>query len=454
MYHIIFLSPHSDPQASLGEPDSGGQCIYEHELALALSSQPDFKVTTFCRQTFQRPDISDVNNSYRIVRIHCGREPVIPKEIIEGVLDEFVDNVEKYLQSQDQTQTFIVHGHYWDGAYAAMSLKSRWKAKLPFIWTPHSLGSLKRRNFLGAENEFSYNFIPRQTWESYAMHIADQVIVSSEEEKQVVINDYSVHAEKIYVLAPGVDIQHLQRIDQNLARKSQDLPTDGKILLALGRMVPTKGYHRSILAFASLLQKYKEPVYFVIIAGSAHPTSVEEKSYLEKLKTMIAEHHLEGKVLLRSAVPHEQVQEVFSAADIFLMSSEYEPFGLVTIEAMGMGLPVVAENSGGSVSIITHNRTGILTDFKDPERVASYLLPLLKDTELYDKISARGQRHIKRTYDWSQKSSDFAQQYRKISRYSPVEHFQEIIEQNHFLQQHFRACYKTSFRHERQQIRA
>src|SRR5438552_3378937 len=131
MFHVIFLSPHSDPEAQMGELDSGGQCIYEHQLALALSGQPEFKVTTFCRQTFHRPDESTINNSYRIVRIHCGEPKPIRKEEIEKELEEFVTKVSTYLQELPDSDNLILHGHYWDGGYAALSLKSRWPQKLP-----------------------------------------------------------------------------------------------------------------------------------------------------------------------------------------------------------------------------------------------------------------------------------------------------------------------------------
>jgi hypothetical protein len=114
MYHIVFLSPHSDPQAKLGELDSGGQCIYEHQLALALSTLPEFRVTTYCRQTGKRPDESVVNNSYTVRRVHCGEPGVIPKEELERELDEFVDKVEQELQSFNPDDQIILHTHYWD----------------------------------------------------------------------------------------------------------------------------------------------------------------------------------------------------------------------------------------------------------------------------------------------------------------------------------------------------
>jgi D-inositol-3-phosphate glycosyltransferase len=277
MFHIIFLSPHSDPQAEMGELDSGGQCIYEHQLALALSEQPEFRVTTFCRQTGKRPDESIVNNSYKIIRIHSGEQKPVRKEELEREMDEFVTKVSTYLTEYERSDTIILHGHYWDGGYAALGLKSRWKYKLPFVWTPHSLGSLKRRKFMGIEHELFYQFVPRQCWESYSMHIADRVVLSTQKEKQSVLDDYGIDEQKIVITPPGVDIQSLQKIDQQEAREKWRLPTDGKIILSIGRMVRNKAYHLGILAFEELLKKFHEPVYLAIFGGSQH-SSVDEVS--------------------------------------------------------------------------------------------------------------------------------------------------------------------------------
>jgi 1,4-alpha-glucan branching enzyme len=159
--------------------------------------------------------------------------------------------------------------------------------------------------------------------------------------------------------------------------------------------------------------------------------------YRHELQQLIRERNLLSRVFLYPAVAHEQINEVFSAGDLFLMSSMYEPFGIVTIEAMAMGLPVVAANSGGSVNIITHNQTGILTDFQDPHRVATYLFSLLRDEDTYERIAKAALRQAKRNYDWTEKSAQFAAQYRQISRREESEFFQKVIKHNYFLQQHF-----------------
>jgi glycosyltransferase involved in cell wall biosynthesis len=437
MLHVIFLSPHCDPEAELGEPDSGGQCIYEHQLATAIAGIPDFKVTTFCRQTFKRPDISSVNNSYSIMRIKCGPEIDIPKEELEPFLPEFSRNVFNQLSLLPAEDVIIAHSHYWDGGYAGLFLKTLVQHKLPMVWTPHSLGSTKRRKFVGDEHEFHYNFIPRLTWESYTTNLADAVIVSTEKEKDELLYNYAVDPNKVQVVPPGVEFSTLNKKPQKKMRQKYRLPEKGTILLCLGRMVPAKGYHHAISSLAELKKTYREPVYLALFGGSTHPTAKEEIEYRQFLETKVKELGLESDVMFRPSVPHDQVHEVFSCADIFLMSSEHEPFGLVTIEAMAMKLPVIAANSGGSLNLIIHNQRGILVNFHQHQRVAAYILSLIKDSDLYQKITEAGYKFVKREFDWYQKSARFCQIYRQISRFSASEEFQQRIKDTFFLRHYF-----------------
>jgi glycosyltransferase involved in cell wall biosynthesis len=437
MLHVIFLSPHSDPEAELGEPDSGGQCIYEHQLATAISGLPDFKVTTFCRQTMKRPDVSLVNNSYSIIRISCGPDTVVPKEELEPFLPEFSRKVLDQLSLLPSDDVVIAHAHYWDGGYAALYLKTLVPHKLPLVWTPHSLGSTKRRKFVGEGNEFHYNFIPRQTWENYTTTLADAVIVSTEKEKDELLYNYAVDPNKVQVVPPGIEFTTLHKKSQKKMRHKYHLPESGTLLLCLGRIVPAKGYHHALEALAEFKKNYQEPVFLAVFGGSTHPTAKEEMDYRAFLESKVEEYGLKSSVFFRPSVSHEKVHEVFSAGDIYLMTSEHEPFGLVTIEAMAMKLPVIAANSGGSLNLIIHNQRGILVNYSQPQRVASYILSLIKDADLYSKITEAGYKFVKRDFDWYQKSARFAQVYRQVSRYSPDEEFQQRVKDTFFLRHYF-----------------
>ncbi|HEX7017477.1 MAG TPA: glycosyltransferase [Patescibacteria group bacterium] len=450
MLHLVFLSPHSDPQATLGEPDSGGQCVYQHQLALALTQYPDLQVTTFCRQTYQRPAISQLNDRYRIVRLEIGDKEYVPKEIMERHIPEFAQKVHAYLKKNFPQEGAILHAHYWDGGRTALELKHLDSGRYGLIWTPHSLGALKRRKFVGEHMEAMYNFIPRVCWENYTALTARKVIVSSTIEKNDLMELYAVPARKIEVIAPGVDFSHLKMADRLTARRQLQLPESGNILLCLGRQVPSKGYHHAIKALRVVKEKLEEPVYLVIAGGSEQPSTPVEIQYRRQLTNLIKELNVQDNVVFFPAAPHDQVHYLFNAADIFLMPSEHEPFGIVTIESMAVRRPVVAANAGGPAEIITHNQTGCLVDFDQPVQAAKYILSLLKDSRFTQRIVNNAYHYVRQEYSWPARAEEFAHIYRQVAQGRRSNLFAHWTHNNYFLQQAFTPSPSSSPRHSQQ----
>ncbi|HYD34984.1 MAG TPA: glycosyltransferase [Vitreimonas sp.] len=424
------MSPHSDPEAHLGEPDSGGQCIYEQQLGKALTRQfDDIDVTIFCRDTKRRPRHTWLSDRCQVIRIECGATDYIPKEHIEAALPKFVHQVVRFLPFQESV---VVHGHYWDGGKASLQLKRLLPKPMPLVWTPHSLGSLKRQNFKGLNHEVEYNFIPRITWENYTAFSAESVIVSSVQEKKVLTDEYLLKPTKVEIIPPGIDLEQLQPINQRDARQKYHLPEDGKVILCLGRMTPAKGYEHAIHGLASLLQKYTEPVYLVICGGSADNQTLEEKKYYDSLVEIVKDLRLQKQVIFLSAVPHDEINELYSAADIFVLPSEHEPFGLVALEAMACGVPLVAANTGGLASSLQHNLHACLVNIHNSERLSYYFLSLLKDTQFRHKLIRNGQNLVKESYGWDARATEFAQVYRQVlSKPSPF--FHTWVNNNYFL---------------------
>lgn len=410
MLDVLFLSPHCDPQADLGEPDAGGQCVYEHELALALSRHPDVRVTTLCRDTGRREATTVVNDRYTIHRISCGPAGFVRKEEIEAHLHEFADKASSSIQ--DPTQV-LLHAHYWDGGKTALLLLSRYDHPIPLVWTPHSLGTTKRRSFCGEKHEKTYNFIPRITWESYTLFASDRVIVSSQQEKEELIRDYCLAKDCTHILPPGIDVNRLERIPQDTARERLNIPIDGKVLLCFGRLTPFKGFHHAIRAFEQLKKSYTSPVVLVICGGSKDGGTKEEQQYKQELMRLATELGVADSVLFRPAVSYTDVNVVYSSADVLIVPSEHEPFGLIVLEAMAFGLPVVASSTAGSSHVITHNESGALVDVQHPERIAGYVRAFLKDQDLYEKVVTNARERVREEFSWEQRGKLYLEIYTK-----------------------------------------
>ena len=392
---IINISAHCDPQASMEEPDAGGQCVYQHSLALELSKYSGIKVKTYCRQTGKRPDVTQVNDNYSIHRVQCGPSGFIPKEDIEPFLPEFVHKIKAELPQHK----VVLYAHYWEGGKSALLLKAATSRPLPLVFTPHSLGSLKRDNFRGKENEMMYHFIPRLTWENYTLHISDHIIVSSENERNTLKDDYAVDPEKVSIISPGLSLDSLKPISQPQARLDLGIVSNGKVILCLGRMVATKGFHLALKAFAHLKQDYVEPLTLAIVGGSEKATP-ESKSYFKRLQSLAKRMNLTSHVQFLPAVKKKDVNVAYSASDIFWLPSLREPFGLTGLEAMAMYRPVVANNSDGPKAYIQSGYSGLLASIKRPEKFANATTKLLQDTNLYRRIQKNAHSHVEESYSW------------------------------------------------------
>lgn len=430
--HVAFLSPHSDPEANLGEPDSGGQCVYEYQLAHALSQLQDTKVTIYCRKNHPRKKDTIVSNNFMIRRVECGGTNFIPKENIEPYVTEMSEVV--YKELREMSGETVLHGHYWDGGKLGLHLLAKNNSVLPFIYTPHSLGTAKRKKFQGRNNEKFYNFIPRLTWENYSIFAANKIIVSTDQEKETMIEQYCVMPYKIRVLPPGINFSNFKPGDKKALRKKLHLPLNAKLLLCLGRMSRFKGYQHAIRALKVLQKKYTDPLYLIICGGAKtnDPLS-EDYQYLQELQNLAIDLGLEKNVIFKYALPYDRVNEMYNASDIKIISAEHEPFGLTVLEAMACKLPVVATNNGGPSSIINHNETGILVDIFDYENVANYIYSLLKDSNLYQKISENAYQYVRSEYSWEARAQRFKHIYESTME-DYDRWFHENYKQNYFLQ--------------------
>lgn len=400
IHRILFVSPHSDPLGRIGDPDTGGQCVYERELARALAAiAPDIAVDVFTRWYGAKPREERISDRAIVYRIPCGGDGFIRKEDLGPVLSEFVANAQA--KARDLGARYdLVHGHYWDGGSAGLALARAYGA--PFIFTSHSLGKLKQRDL---PDEALYHYETRIPAEMEAMSQARLVIALSTVEEGYIRDLYGLAAAHVAVVPGGVDTTFFSpRGDPQALREALEMArADELLVLALGRLDPRKGFPYLVAAAPEVIRRVEAAgckARFFISAGGGEPLTEEENAERQRIVMGVAASGRPDCFTLVSKLDLSRVPEYYTAADVFVTPSPYEPFGLVVIEAMACGAPVIATNQGGPPEIISEGQDGYLVHPSNTALLAERIASLLLDDATRAQFRRRAREKAVSVYSW------------------------------------------------------
>ncbi len=382
------MTPHGDPLGKIGEPDIGGQCVYVRELSARLAVL-GAKVTALTRDRGNgKAHSEEISPGAKVIRIPCGPSGFIPKENLLPYLGEFAARARSYLGGAK-----VLHSHYWDGGYVAAMLRNGrfW------VHTPHSLGKLKQASL---PDKGRYRYAERIKIETEIYSECDRVIALTRKEKEDLTSLYGVPGEKIIVIPPGVDTHRFRPPgDKEKLKRLLGLPHKRPAVFSLGRLDERKGFDLYFHAAATVIKKTRghEPI-FVLSAGAGHPDEEEERAKLERL---IESLDIGKWVRWLKVLPEETLTLYYGAADVFVLPSRYEPFGIVMLEAMACGLPVVATVFGGPAEVIVNGVDGILVDPTDIDAMAEAILELLSDPEKRKSMGEKARARVVSRYSWT-----------------------------------------------------
>ena len=397
---ICFLSPHSDPLGRIGDPDTGGQCVYERELARAFTQlAPDILVDVYTRWYQPKPRHEVISERAEVIRIPCGGDDFIRKEDLGPYLPDFVEGVRAYATEHGREYD-IIHGHYWDGGAASLLMLESWH--LPFVFTSHSLGKVKQRDL---PDEDIYHYSVRIPREIEAMRRAQMVIALSRIELGYLTGLYGVPTGKVEIVPGGVDVDFFSPWGEPHALRAElGIPgNEDYVVLALGRLDPRKGFPYLIQAAPEVVRRVREAgrsVRFFISAGGREPLSPEEQAEQRRIDAAVAAAGIEEHLTLVSKLDLRKVPQYYSAADVFVVPSPYEPFGLVIIEAMACGAPVVATDQGGPVEIISEGVDGFLAHPQKTALLAERISDILLDDGKRAGMREAAREKAVSTYSW------------------------------------------------------
>jgi mannosylfructose-phosphate synthase len=386
-------------EPEFGKPDTGGQVVYVLELSRCLARM-GYRVDILTRRFEGQRAREPVSDRVQILRFPCGGREFIPKETLCDSIPEWVTNVDHHVKSRKLRYAFI-DSHYWDAGLGGQALANR--LGIPHIHTPHSIGAWKRDNMDGdaEELERKYNFRRRIREEKVIYDECDVLLATTPQQREILTNgEYDVPAEKIAVIPPGYDDTRFFPV--SLATRQalkQELGMEGKFVLALGRIAKNKGYDLLIAAMATVLKRVSD-ARLLLAVGSTEPTE-DERRQVDQLREIAAGLGIRDHVIFRDYIPDEQLADYYRAADVFALSSRYEPFGMTAVEAMACGTPTVVTTEGGLWEQVTWGLEALYENPFEPEAFGHAIAAILKRPRVAQQLAKFGTQKARSRFTWT-----------------------------------------------------
>lgn len=413
---IMMISTHGYVSANpeLGMRDTGGQVVYVLELSKSLARM-GYHVDILTRRFENQPREERVAERVRILRFPCGDTEFIPKEILCDCIPEWITNVIRFIEGKRLRYSFI-NSHYWDAGLAGQSIANHFD--IPHVHTPHSIGSWKRDNMPSdpEELELKYNFRKRIREEKIIYDECDVMVATTPVQRHILEKgEYDVAADKIRLLPPGYDDLRFFPVSkaQKMALK-HEYGYEGRIVLALGRMSANKGYDLLIRSMPVVFDRIKN-AKLLLAPGSPEPDD-QEKKQVVALQTLVDKLDIADRVIIRSYIPDEDLENHYRIADVFALSSRYEPFGMTAVEAMACGTPTVITTQGGLWEQVEWGREALYADPFDPEAFGHAICTILHLPRVAEQLAKFGPQKARSRFTWM----GIAQQAVRILKDLPI----------------------------------
>ncbi len=379
---VSMISFHTCPLAQQEGKETGGMNVYVYELSRQLSRQ-GIAVDVFTRsQDSHQPHVVQVDPLFRVIHVPAGPESPVPKKQLMQYLPEFVANYHKFVAEQG-VQYDVMHCHYYLSGLIGIEIQKT--TPLPLIMTFHTLALMKN---LVARDELELEERPRIDAEFELVRVADAIIAPSESDQRYLQYLLEADLDRVVVIPPGVDLENFKPIDQREARAHLGMDPDELLILFCGRIEPLKGIDMLLYATKIMIEQNPDMrVGLTIIGGNVSQPPSQWSKELQKLEEL--RHLLRLAPLVRFAgqQPQEVLPYYYNAADVAVMPSHYESFGMAAAEAMACGTPIITTNATGISTLIDGRHDLLITSVNNPLLLASQMGRLLMDRAQHDQIS-------------------------------------------------------------------
>ncbi len=404
---VALISEHASPLATLGGVDSGGQNVYVGQVARRLAER-GWEVDVFTRR--DRADLPTVVGwceNARVVHVPAGPAEAVRKEDLLPFMGEFAAWMLRFTRRR-RVAYDVIHANFFMSALVAAEIKEA--TGTPFVVTFHALGRVRRR-YQGGSDAFPEE---RLAIEERAVAEADRVIAECPQDETDLIEMYGAEPSRLVTIPCGFDPSEFWPIAKPTARAVLGLDPDEPILLQLGRMVPRKGVDNVIRGLARLRKRQGIAARLLVVGGESREPDPVQTPEIGRLQRIARQEGVNDAVTFVGSRRGTSCSDYYAAADVFVTTPWYEPFGITPVEAMACGTPVIGSNVGGIKTTIDDGRTGYLVPPKDPDALAGRLADLLRDPARLRAFGRAAVRRANRCFTWDRVTDAIAELYEEV----------------------------------------
>nr|WP_295926714.1 glycosyltransferase family 1 protein [uncultured Dyadobacter sp.] len=402
---IAFISEHASPLAVLGGVDSGGQNVYVAELCKSLA-RLGYLIDIFTRKDSEDlPEIVSWLPGIRVVHVEAGPAAEVPKEQLLGFMDEFGRNMIRFI-GQFQMDYELIHANFFMSGLVASRVKQR--LGIPYVITFHALGKIRRIH----QKERDAFPEERLDIEQMIVDDSDYIIAECPQDKQDLIEHYCADPSRITIIPCGFSAEEFHPMVKAAARKQLGLAKDELVLLQLGRVVPRKGIDNVIRSLAYLRDVPR--LRLLVVGGSDEVPDFEKDQEFRRLRAIAEAEGVLAQVEFTGRRNRQQLKQYYQAADFFISTPWYEPFGITPLEAMACGTPVIGSAVGGIKYTVKDGETGFLVPPHDPQALARAVREGIACPDRYKALCRNALKRVNAHFTWSYVAEKADQLYHRI----------------------------------------
>jgi D-inositol-3-phosphate glycosyltransferase len=392
---ILMLSVHTSPMAALGGKKTGGMNVYVKNVAQEMARRGiHVDVVTRAASDEQVGAVLEPVPNARVIYLPCGPADFLPPDLIYLHLNEFRDALLDF-SAQNRLKYDAIYSHYWLSGWVAVQLRRKWGTPVAQMF--HTLGRMKQRIADRPTPEVE----ARIRGETEIMAHADRIIAATPAERSQMLMLYRADRRKIDIVPPGVDVKHFSPGDMQTSRQAVGWSLDNYHLLFVGRIEPLKRVDNIFEALVDLREREPDlsrQTCVSIIGGDPESDNTDEE--MGRLQLMRQTLGLEGQVQFVRAQEQDVLPDYYRAAEALIMPSDYESFGMVALEAMASGTPVIATEVGGLAFLVQDGITGFHVPVREPSALANSIVRILSEPEQRAQMSVAAHK-LAQDYSWT-----------------------------------------------------